>query len=78
LGDLQSLPAAAAPASAPLLQSTASVYAIAFARCALCGAPFGATRLRYRVVSPYRTDAELTVCLTCHRVAYGEGYRPGA
>jgi hypothetical protein len=62
-------------ADAAQLQA-ATVRSIDSAHCGLCGAPLGASSLRYHVVSPQAVDAPLTVCHLCHRAALGEGYRP--
>ena len=44
-------------------------------RCALCGASLVGKRERYRMVSPLVTMGKVTVCRTCRRAAFSEGYR---
>ena len=75
MGDVQSLPTAESPAPV-LQQSKATVHSLDSIKCGLCGTSLGAKALRYRVVSPLRGSVRLTVCLTCRKVAPGEGYRP--
>jgi hypothetical protein len=76
MGDVQSLQTAGSPAPTPLQQPKATVRSIDSTHCGLCGATLSARSLRYHVVSPHSTDARVTVCLTCRKVAVGEGYWP--
>jgi len=63
-------------APTPLQQPEAAVRSIDSTQCGLCGATLSARTLRYHVLSPHRADARLTLCLTCRKVALGEGYWP--
>ena len=54
----------------------ATVTPIDDVRCALCGTSLVGKRERYRVVSPFASMGKVTVCRTCQRATFSEGYRP--